>query len=277
MILKNNNSALLFLSTFILLTTFAFSKTIIVSNDGKIKTITEAISIASNSDTIIVRKGEYAEGNIIVDKKVTLIGEEFPVIDGKGVGEIFTVTSNDVHISGLLIKNSGISYLEENAGIRLKEVRNCSILNNKFINNFFAVYLAKSADCKIAGNYITGVKKRETNSGNGIHLWYCRDITVELIVIKKRFHFGSSRKGGVLSDLPRILHFGDSGLPCQSMESGMTIGSHTSLLYQFNNINPVQKITTTFGNKFLSGYFTVKCRNIQTHWASEIVIMYIKR
>ncbi len=62
MILKNNNSALLFLSTFILLTTFTFSKTIIVSNDGKIKTITEAISIASDSDTIIVRKGEYAEG-----------------------------------------------------------------------------------------------------------------------------------------------------------------------------------------------------------------------
>ena len=103
-------------------------------------------------------------------KKLHIIGEEFPVIDGKEVGEIFTVTSNDVHISGLMIKNSGISYLEENAGVRLKEVRNCSITNNKFINNFFAVYLAKSADCIISDNYITGVKKRETNSGNGIHL-----------------------------------------------------------------------------------------------------------
>ncbi len=157
----------------------AYSSTITVSKSGSVKTITEAINIANDFDTIIVRKGEYAEGNIIVDKKVTIIGEEFPVIDGKEVGEIFTVTSNDVTISGLTIKNSGISYLEENAGVRLKEVRNCSITNNKFINNFFAIYLAKSADCKITGNYITAVKKRETNSGNGIHLWYCKNITIE--------------------------------------------------------------------------------------------------
>ncbi len=97
----------------------------------------------------------------------------------KSIGEIFTVTSSDVHISGLLIKNSGISFLEENAGIKLKEVRNCSIKGNKFIDNFFAVYLAKSADCIINDNYIEGERKREANSGNGIHLWYCRNVTIE--------------------------------------------------------------------------------------------------
>jgi nitrous oxidase accessory protein len=155
------------------------TKTIQVSPSGSTKTITEAIKLANDFDTIRINPGVYAEGNIIVDKKVTIIGENFPVIDGNGIGEIFTVTSDDVHISGLSIRNSGISYLEENAGIKLKEVRNCSITNNKFINNFFAVYLAKSADCIIANNYIEGERKREANSGNGIHLWYCRDITVE--------------------------------------------------------------------------------------------------
>jgi len=179
MMLKNNNSVLLFLSVFILLSTLTFSETIIVSKGSQIKSITEAISRSNDFDTIKVMKGEYAEGNITVNKKLTLIGEDFPVVDGEGVGEIFTVTSNDVHISGLLIKNSGISYLEENAGVRLDEVRNCSITNNKFINNFFAIYLAKSAECIVSNNYISSVKKRETNSGNGIHLWYCRDITIE--------------------------------------------------------------------------------------------------
>ena len=174
-----NQIKLLFLLICTLYSSLTFAKKIIVSQTSSIDTITEAIKLANDFDTVIVMKGEYAEGNIIIDKKITLIGKDFPVVDGKGVGEIFTVTSNDVHISGLVIKNSGISYLEENAGIRLDEVQNCSITNNKFLDNFFAVYLAKSAHCVLSNNYISGVKKRETNSGNGIHLWYCRNITVE--------------------------------------------------------------------------------------------------
>ena len=157
----------------------ALSKTIQVSPSGSIKSITEAINLANDYDTIRIHPGVYAEGNIFIDKKITIIGENFPVIDGKGKGEIFTVNSNDVHISGLIIKNSGVSYLEENAGIKLKEVRNCSVKGNKFINNFFAVYLAKSANCVISDNFIEGERKREANSGNGIHLWYCRDVIVE--------------------------------------------------------------------------------------------------
>jgi nitrous oxidase accessory protein len=79
----------------------------------------------------------------------------------------------------LVIKNSGISYLEENAGIRLKKVSGCIISNNKFINNFFAIYVAQSFNCTIENNFIKGQKKRETNSGNGIHLWYCKNITIK--------------------------------------------------------------------------------------------------
>jgi len=176
---KKNNSVSLFLLTLILLSTLTFSKTIVISKSSSVKTITGAIIIANDFDTIRINSGVYAEGNIIIDKKLTIIGEDYPVVDGKGIGEIFTVTSNDVHISGLIIKNAGISFLEENAGIKLKEVRNCSIINNKFINNFFAVYIAKSADCIITNNYIEGERKREANSGNGIHLWYCRNITIE--------------------------------------------------------------------------------------------------
>lgn len=175
----SNQIKLIFILICTLYSSLTFTKEIIVSQTGSINTITEAIKQANDFDTVVVKKSEYAEGNIIIDKKITLTGEDFPVIDGKGVGEIFTVTSNDVHISGLVIKNSGISYLEENAGVRLDDVQNCSIIKNKFINNFFAIYLAKSAHCIVSSNYISGVKKRETNSGNGIHLWYCRDITIE--------------------------------------------------------------------------------------------------
>jgi nitrous oxidase accessory protein len=164
---------------FNLTTVTILAKEIIVSKTGTVTTIHKAIELAEDFDVIIIKPGYYAEGNIIINKMVKIIGEDYPVIDGEGDGEVFTVTVDSVTISGLKITNSGISYLEENAGIRLEKVSNCSITNNKLINNFFAIYLAQSANCYISDNFIKGEKKRETNSGNGIHLWYSKNITIE--------------------------------------------------------------------------------------------------
>jgi nitrous oxidase accessory protein len=169
-----------FLYLFLGLSTITIiAKEIIVSKTGAIKTIHKAIKLAEDFDVILIKPGHYAEGNIIITKMVTIIGEDYPVIDGEGDGEVFTVTVDSVTISGLTIINSGISYLEENAGIRLEKVWNCSITNNKLLNNFFAIYLAQSAECNISNNFIEGEKKKETNSGNGIHLWYSKNITIE--------------------------------------------------------------------------------------------------
>ena len=98
-----------------------FSETIFVSKNGNVKTISAALQLANNNDEIIVEEGTYTEGNIIVNKSVKIKGKNFPIIDGKGEGEVFTVKANNVSINGLIIKNSGISYLEENAGVRLEE------------------------------------------------------------------------------------------------------------------------------------------------------------
>lgn len=180
-----------------------YSKEIIVSKSGSISSIKHAIQLASENDKIIIESGVYAEGNIMVDKSISILGNDFPVVDGKGEGEIFTVRANNVQISGLLIINSGVSYLEENAGIKLQEVVNCEIIGNKFYNNFFAIYLAKSANCVISNNYIEGIKKRETNSGNGIHLWYCQKIDLTRNTIKNHrdgIYFEFVRNGKILNN-----------------------------------------------------------------------------
>lgn len=181
-------------------------KEIIVSKEGPVKTIRQAIEIADDNDVIIIKDGVYAEGNFVVDKSIKILGAGDPVIDGREEGEIFTIKANNVLVSGLIIKNSGISYLEENAGIRLEEVSNCTISNNKFINNFFAIYLAKSADCFISNNYIEGEKKRETNSGNGIHLWYCKNITVRNNTImghRDGIYFEFVRNGRITNNISK--------------------------------------------------------------------------
>jgi len=155
------------------------AREISVSKNGIVKTIKQALQLAENGDVIIIHEGYYAEGNIIVDKSVTLKGVNFPIIDGKGSGEVFTINSDFTSLYGLTIKNAGVSFIAENAAIRLNEVTGCKIIGNRFYNNFFSVYLSKSSNSIIKDNFIKSSGQRETNSGNGIHLWYCKDISIE--------------------------------------------------------------------------------------------------
>ena len=156
-----------------------FADKIIVDKKTSVSSIQKAISIAKPNDEIIINGGYYAEGNILIDKPLRIIGINFPTIDGEGKVEIITVKSDFVFISGIIFKNAGVSYLKENAAIRLDEVKDCVIENNRFIKNFFGIYLSKSEKCIIQNNQIEASGKRETSSGNGIHLWYCKNITIK--------------------------------------------------------------------------------------------------
>lgn len=152
---------------------------IVVDKSGKIKTITEAISFANNGDKIIVKSGEYKEGNIRINKSVSLLANGDVIINGEGKYEILTITADDVTIKGLTFINTGVSFIQENAAIKLEEVKNCTIENNVLKNNFFGIYLAKSEDCILKNNKIISGGKSEASSGNGIHLWYCKNIIIE--------------------------------------------------------------------------------------------------
>lgn len=153
-------------------------KKIIVGTGLSITTIQKAIEIAEDGDELIIKYGIYNVDNIFINKSIKISGENYPVINGNMNDEVITVNANKVIIKGLKIKNAGISFLKENAAIRLNEVNNCVIENNILENNFFGIYLSKSYNCVIQNNDIKASNVSETNSGNGIHLWYCKAITI---------------------------------------------------------------------------------------------------
>jgi nitrous oxidase accessory protein len=68
--------------------------------------------------------------------------------------------------------------MTENAGIKLENVHHVSIFNNILEENFFGIYLANVGETTITGNTLTGGFDRESNSGNGIHLWQCENIRI---------------------------------------------------------------------------------------------------
>lgn len=140
--------------------------------------ISQGLEMSTPGDTILVHSGNYVESGLIISHQLTLIGVDKPVVDGNHSGEIITVNADDVSIEGFVFKGSGLSHLDENAAVRYEETNRGSIRNNTFEDNFFAVYISKSENITIENNSINGLAETESRSGNGIHLWYCKDITI---------------------------------------------------------------------------------------------------
>ena len=156
-----------------------YSETFEVCETCNFSSIKKAISIAKDHDTILIKKGTYKEYNIIIDKPLTIIGKDYPVIDGELKGEIITIISDNVTLDGLFIINVGTSYTEDYAAIRVRRSKNFIIQNVVLEKLFFGIYIEKSRDGKIFHNKIIGDAIEEYNSGNGIQLWYSHNIDIE--------------------------------------------------------------------------------------------------
>jgi len=156
-----------------------YSETFEVCETCNFSSIKKAISIAKDYDTILIKKGTYKEYNIIIDKPLTIIGKDYPVIDGELKGEIITIISDNVTLDGLFIINVGTSYTEDYAAIRVRRSKNFIIQNVVLEKLFFGIYIEKSRDGKIFHNKIIGDALEEYNSGNGIQLWYSHNIDIE--------------------------------------------------------------------------------------------------
>ena len=111
---------ILVLLAVILMAKLTVAQTVEVCKTCPISTLKDGIAQAKDFDTIVVKKGTYKEHNVLVNKPLTIIGENYPVIDGELKGEIITVTSDNVTVDGLFIINVGNSYTADYAAIRVK-------------------------------------------------------------------------------------------------------------------------------------------------------------
>jgi len=188
------HSKKLFLIISIMLTSSlacANGATLIVGNSSKgYESIQEAINSASAGDEILVYPGTYYE-NIVVDKRLDLIGLKNPVIDAGGdyfKGPGVTILADGVLMEGFTIKNStntagdplsgaGVfirsnnntikeNILENNyrSGIKVLGGYNNSITNNSVDSNFEGILVSDSHSNKITSNHINN------NNGAGIFI-----------------------------------------------------------------------------------------------------------
>lgn len=169
---------------FLLFGYFVSANTITICASCKVKSIKEGILMAANFDTLLIKKGTYKEFNILINKPLTLSGQDFPVIDGEEQGEIIRIAADNVTIDGLFIINVGTSYTSDYAAIRVVKSENFLIQNVVLEKLFFGIYLEKSNNGKVYHNKIIGDAVDEYNSGNGIQLWYSKNVEVDRNIVQ---------------------------------------------------------------------------------------------
>ena len=144
-----------------------------VGRGARFATISQALAVASPGATIRVRAGTYREPTLEIRvPRLTLVGDDFPVLDGEGVREMLVIRADDVTVRGLGFANTGISQMQDRAALRVIESARCVIEGNRFRDNLFAIYLQRAVGCTVRGNDIESNGEGEARNGNGIHLWH---------------------------------------------------------------------------------------------------------
>ncbi|MCG3118822.1 MAG: hypothetical protein ALAOOOJD_01097 [bacterium] len=128
------------------------------------------IDAASPGDTMFVAAGVY-EGNIRIDKKLTLIGSGGPVIRGSGNSSAVLLTADSCVFQGFVVEHCGKMLVNEDAGILIKSNDNV-VTANKLRDVLFGIYLLQANRNVVAYNHIVGRKELELGErGSGIHIW----------------------------------------------------------------------------------------------------------
>lgn len=154
------------------------AETIVVSPEGPQRSIAAAVRAAAPGATIIVRPGTYREPPFVVDRPLTLVGEQRPVIEPAAEGTLIRIVADDVVLRGLVLANIVPSHVEDRAAVRFERVRGCVVEDNEIRDAPFGIFLSEVSDCHIVRNVVHGAGRTARPLGNAIHLWSSRQVIV---------------------------------------------------------------------------------------------------
>lgn len=140
----------------------------------------QVISEAGAGDVLRLAPGRHI-GPIIVDKPLSIVGEQGAQIDGGGKGSVVTVAAEDVAVRGLIITGSGSSHETIDSGVKLgKDAIRSVVEGNHLIGNLYGVDIHGGTDVRVAGNTIEGRQDFHVNDrGNGVYVWNAPGAIVE--------------------------------------------------------------------------------------------------
>lgn len=140
------------------------------------------IDAAEPGATIVVPAGRYER--IQIDKPLTLIGQNMPIIDAGGHGDVVQIAgASPVTIRGFVIRGSGSDLDHESTGMRIlkSQVR---VEDCRFEDVLFGIDLKQSPNCVIRNNHLTSKPLDIARRGDVIRLFRSDDCLIERNVIE---------------------------------------------------------------------------------------------
>lgn len=210
----------------LLTATFAFGELRIAPGDGPLQLHIDA---AAPGSELILAEGLYS-GSILIDKPLTLRGEPGAILDGEGNGDVIRVTSPDVRIEGLTLRNSGFNLTDMNAGIHAeREAHRIHVEDNVLENVAFGLWLWHLEAPSVIGNRIAGnTAVRSQDRGDAIRLYNITGGTIADNDVR-------DSRDAIYVDTSRDLTFRNNrlrdsrfGIHYMFTHGGKIVGNHTS-------------------------------------------------
>jgi len=139
--------------------------------------VVELLRAAEPGAVVLVPPGIY-EGNLRIQKAVTLDGRGRAVFDGMGKGTVVEIASADVCVRGFTIRGSGDDVPSDPAAIRA--IAGPVVIEEIIVeDSLFGIDLRESPGSIIRNNLISGKDLNLGRRGDGIRLWWSHNCVVE--------------------------------------------------------------------------------------------------
>ena len=130
----------------------------------------QALVDAAPVGAVLTLEPTVYAGNITIDKALTIEGNGLAIVDAAG-GNGFEVTTADVTLRGLIIRNTGDSLDKENAGVSGREAVRLIVEDCVFENVLFGIFARQSPDSIFRNNVIGAMDLDLGRRGDGIRVW----------------------------------------------------------------------------------------------------------
>lgn len=179
------------------------------------------------------------DGDLYLDRPITLVGVGRPLLRGSGHGSVVRVRAAGVTLEGLDIDGRrGGDLGRDTSGIHVTGVR-VTIRDCRVRDALFGIYLREADDATIEHSVVSGIPDRPPGEvGSGIHVWNSQRFHLtgnEIVGTRDGMYIQSSSHGIVRGNRARDLRYGlhymfsdDNLFEDNSFETG---AAGTALMY----------------------------------------------
>jgi nitrous oxidase accessory protein len=164
------------------LLSFIFSLFLLMSPEKKLAAENLQATIDSLKDGAVLQlENKTYQGNIVINKAMTIIGSPKTVIKGDGTGNVISIKAPHVKLSHLTVTHGSMNRNSAEEYAAIKIYTNSNVVEHINIRySFHGIYLSQAHDNTIRANHIKGMGKGKiAEQGNGIHVYYANDNLLE--------------------------------------------------------------------------------------------------